>query len=72
MVALYLFSGGVLGLREVETPLWGGLFLTLVIATVGIVASLPLGILLALGRRSAMPVIAASRRRSSRWCAACR
>ena len=47
VVAFYLFSGGVLGLPEVETSLWGGLSLTLVIATVGIVASLPLGILLA-------------------------
>ena len=43
----------------VETRLWGGLFLTLVIAAVGIVGSLPLGILLALGRRSDMPVIRA-------------
>ena len=43
----------------VETRLWGGLFLTLVIAAVGIVGSLPLGILLALGRRSHMPVIRA-------------
>ncbi|MGH7279325.1 MAG: amino acid ABC transporter permease, partial [Candidatus Rokuibacteriota bacterium] len=42
---------------QVETRLWGGLFLTLVIAAVGIVGSLPLGILLALGRRSHMPVI---------------
>ena len=57
VVAFYLFSGGALGLPVVETSLWGGLFLTLVIATVGIVASLPLGILLALGRRSAMPVM---------------
>ncbi len=43
----------------VETRLWGGLFLTLVIAAVGIVGSLPLGILLALGRRSHLPVIRA-------------
>ena len=55
--AYYLFSGGSLGLTTIETPLWGGLFLTLVIAITGIVASLPLGILLALGRRSNMPVI---------------
>jgi general L-amino acid transport system permease protein len=46
-------------LPEVETPLWGGLFLTLVIAIVGIVASLPIGIVLALGRRSNMPIIRA-------------
>ncbi|MHA1537713.1 MAG: amino acid ABC transporter permease [Alphaproteobacteria bacterium] len=41
----------------VETSRWGGLMLTLVIAVTGIVASLPLGIVLALGRRSNMPVI---------------
>ena len=44
------------GLAPVETSLWGGLLVTLVVAIVGIVASLPLGILLALGRRSKMPV----------------
>jgi general L-amino acid transport system permease protein len=49
----------VFGLRVVETALWGGLFLTLVIAGVGIVASLPLGILFALGRRSDMPIVRA-------------
>jgi len=43
----------------VETPLWGGLFLTLVIALTGIVASLPIGVVLALGRRSHMPVVRA-------------
>ena len=43
----------------VDTNLWGGLFLTLVISIVGIVASFPIGILLALGRRSNLPVIKA-------------
>jgi general L-amino acid transport system permease protein len=57
VIAFYLFYGGVLGLRVVETPLWGGLFLTLVLAGVGIVASLPIGVVLALGRRSDMPVV---------------
>lgn len=52
IVAFYLFYGGAFGLEEVETPRWGGLFLTLVISGVGIVASLPLGIVFALGRRS--------------------
>ncbi len=45
------------GLEFVETSKWGGLFLTLVIGLVGIVVSLPLGIILALGRRSQMPAI---------------
>jgi len=41
----------------VETSVWGGLLLTLVVAIAGIVASLPLGILLALGRRSQLPAV---------------
>jgi general L-amino acid transport system permease protein len=57
VIAFYLFHGGILGLQVVETRLWGGLFLTLVIAGVGIVSSLPIGVVLALGRRSDMPVV---------------
>ncbi|WP_319532079.1 amino acid ABC transporter permease [uncultured Cohaesibacter sp.] len=45
------------GLEPVETDKWGGFLVTLVIAVTGIAASLPLGIALALGRRSKMPVI---------------
>ncbi len=45
------------GLVPVETAQWGGFLVTLVIAITGIVASLPLGIALALGRRSKMPVV---------------
>ncbi|WP_421723819.1 amino acid ABC transporter permease [Bauldia sp.] len=45
------------GLVYVETELWGGLLVTLVIALTGMGASLPLGIALALGRRSRLPVI---------------
>ena len=56
-IAYALFHGGVFGLRVVQTSLWGGLFLTLVIGGTGIIASLPIGVLLALGRRSEMPVI---------------
>jgi general L-amino acid transport system permease protein len=59
IIAFYLFVGGSFGLPEVETPLWGGLFLTLVISAVGIAASLPIGVVLALGRRSNMPVVRA-------------
>ena len=59
IIAYFLFTGGEFGLEHVETPLWGGLFLTLVIAVTGIVASLPIGIVLALGRRSSMPVVRA-------------
>lgn len=57
IVAFMLLIGGMLGLPHVETPLWGGLLVTLSLSFVGIVVSLPLGILLALGRRSKMPVV---------------
>ncbi|MCG7503991.1 amino acid ABC transporter permease [Mesorhizobium retamae] len=57
IVAFILLVGGMFGLPHVETPLWGGLLVTLTLSFVGIVVSLPLGILLALGRRSRMPVV---------------
>lgn len=57
IVAYFLFAGGVFGLEVVETSLWGGLFLTTLLGVVGIVASLPLGVVLALGRRSNMPIV---------------
>jgi general L-amino acid transport system permease protein len=46
-----------IGLPPVDTVLWGGVLVTIVVASVGIVLSLPLGILLALGRRSQMPAV---------------
>ncbi|MBN8987334.1 MAG: amino acid ABC transporter permease [Rhizobiales bacterium] len=45
------------GLPVVDTRLWGGLLVTLVVSVVGIVASMPVGIALALGRRSTIPLI---------------
>ncbi len=54
---LMLYGAPSLGLEVVETTKWGGLLLTLVIAITGIVFSLPLGVLLALGRQSKMPVV---------------
>ncbi|WP_027708113.1 amino acid ABC transporter permease [Zooshikella ganghwensis] len=57
IITFYLVYGGAFGLEVVETHKWGGLMLTLILAVVGIVAALPFGILLALGRRSTMPVI---------------
>ena len=44
-----------------STALWGGMLVTMVVATVGIVFSLPLGILLALGRRSTLPAVGCCR-----------
>ena len=45
------------GLPHIQTSLWGGLLLTLMLTIVGNIGSLPLGILLALGRRSKLPII---------------
>lgn len=52
-----LMWGGVLGLKYVENTNWGGLPLTLILATFGVAFAFPLGLLLALGRRSKMPAI---------------
>ncbi len=57
VLAFWLLHGGFFGMSTVPTSQWGGLMLTLVIAAVGIAGALPLGILLALGRRSDMPAI---------------
>ena len=58
ILSFVLLSGvPMLGLADVPTSLWGGILVTIVVAIVGIVASLPLGILLALGRRSKMPAV---------------
>src|SRR5690348_3294983 len=54
----FLLHGfAMIGLPIVDTVLWGGVLVTIVVASVGIVVSLPLGILLALGRRSHMPTV---------------
>lgn len=55
-IGFWLFYGGF-GLEIVPTSNWGGLLLNIVTGIVGITASLPLGVLLALGRRSRMPII---------------
>ncbi len=49
-----------LGLPVVTTDLWGGVTVTLLMSLVGIVFSLPLGVLLALGRRSPLPIVNAA------------
>jgi general L-amino acid transport system permease protein len=56
VLAFFLFYGGLFGLEKIASDQWGGLMLTLVLSTVGMVASLPIGIMLALGRRSSMPI----------------
>ena len=58
ILALVLLRGSsLLGLPIVDTGLWGGIFVSLLTAVVGIALSLPLGVLLALGRRSPLPVV---------------
>lgn len=52
---LVLMGGGVLGLAPVETGLWGGMPLTILLTVIGVSASIPLGIVLALARRSRLP-----------------
>jgi general L-amino acid transport system permease protein len=52
-----LLKGGILGLAPVDIEKWGGLILTLLLSVFGLTAAYPLGILLALGRQSHMPVI---------------
>ena len=58
-IVVYILLAGApsLGLPTVDTLQWGGVFVTLITAVVGIVVSLPLGVLLALGRRSQLPVV---------------
>jgi general L-amino acid transport system permease protein len=55
--AIVLMRGGVAGLVDVPTDLWGGLPLTFVLSTIGFVVAFPLGVALALGRRSSMLVV---------------
>ncbi len=52
-----LYGAPAIGLPRVDSDLWGGILVSLLVAVVGIVVSLPLGILLALGRRSALPAL---------------
>ena len=57
MTFLLLHGAPWLGLPIVDSGSWGGIFVSLLVALVGIVFSLPLGVLLALGRRSRLPVV---------------
>jgi general L-amino acid transport system permease protein len=54
-----LMGGGIPGLPRVDTGLWGGLPLTVLLTLVGMTASIPIGILLALARRSQLPLLRA-------------
>jgi general L-amino acid transport system permease protein len=52
-----LMKGGLFGLTPVESGQWGGLPLTLLLSVFGLTAAYPLGVVLALGRRSKMPAV---------------
>ena len=56
-IAIELISGDVAGLKYVETDLWGGLALTLIVSIFAIIFCFPIGVMLAMGRRSELPVI---------------
>jgi general L-amino acid transport system permease protein len=58
-IASFILLSGMplIGVPKVDTNFWGGILVSVVVATVGIVFSLPVGVLLALGRRSAMPTV---------------
>ena len=57
IAGFFLVHGGFFGIEVVPTDKWGGLMLTIMVAAVGIVAAFPLGVLLALGRASHLPII---------------
>lgn len=57
IIGYFLLCGGHFGLDHVDTAMWGGLLVTLTIAYTSITISLPLGSLLALGRRSKMKAV---------------
>jgi general L-amino acid transport system permease protein len=57
ITAFILIRGGFFGLETIDTNKWGGLMLTIVVAAVGIVCSFPIGIILAFGRASKLPII---------------
>ena len=56
---LVLMIGGVFGLEEISTDMWGGLPLTVILTLFGMAASSPIGIALAIGRRSKLPIVSA-------------
>ena len=57
IIIYFLISGGSFGLEWVETNAWGGLSLTFIVSFFGLIFCFPLGMILALGRRSDLPII---------------
>jgi general L-amino acid transport system permease protein len=57
IIALNLISGGIFGLKWIETGAWGGLSLTFIVSAFALIFCFPVGMFLALGRRSELPAI---------------
>jgi general L-amino acid transport system permease protein len=57
LLIYYLISGGEFGLVWVETGAWGGLSLTFIVAFFSLIFCFPIGMMLALGRRSDLPIV---------------
>jgi general L-amino acid transport system permease protein len=57
IIALNLISGGIFGLKWIETGAWGGLSLTFIVSAFALIFCFPIGVFLALGRRSDLPAI---------------
>ena len=57
VIALNLISGGIFGLKWVETGAWGGLSLTFIVSAFALIFCFPVGVFLALGRRSDLPAV---------------
>ena len=57
IIALNLISGGTFGLKWIETGAWGGLSLTFIVSAFALIFCFPIGVFLALGRRSDLPAI---------------
>ncbi len=57
IIGIKLISGGIFGLKLIKTGAWGGLSLTLIVSAFSLILCFPIGMFLALGRRSNLPVI---------------
>ena len=57
ILALNLISGGIFGLKWIETGAWGGLSLTFIVSAFALIFCFPIGVFLALGRRSDLPAV---------------
>ncbi|MBE8221223.1 MAG: amino acid ABC transporter permease [Bdellovibrionales bacterium] len=57
LLCAFLIRGGFFGLSLVDSEQWGGLLLTIIVAVCGVIVAYPLGVLLALARRSSLPLL---------------